>query len=121
MSAEPRRPSRRWLAAGTLVLLAALALTVAAAASARPAGPAHTKPPARVEIERVGMTAPVGGRSELLVAIRYPIQLAGQPLELSAKLEWPGRRQSYTWNVSTRANAGALRRPERRRTFTFVH
>jgi len=107
--------------AACAVVLLALALTGPATAIARPAGTADTKPPARVEIERVGMTAPVGGRAELLVAIRYPIQLAGQPLELSAKLEWPGHRQSYTWNVSARANAGALRLPERRRTFSFVH
>lgn len=74
-----------------------------------------------MEIERVGMTAPVAGRSALLVAIRYPIQLAGQPLELAVALDRPGRRARYRWTVGVGANAGAARRPERRRAFTFVH
>ena len=116
MSGDPRRTSIRALA-----LLAAFLLSVGTASAARPTGVAHAKPPARVEIERVGMTAPAGGPAQLLVAVRYPIQLAGQPLELSAKLEWPGRRQSYTWEIGERANAGAPRLPDRRRTFTFVH
>ncbi|MET0557254.1 MAG: SGNH/GDSL hydrolase family protein [Solirubrobacterales bacterium] len=74
-----------------------------------------------MKIQRVGLSAPVGGRSQLLVAIRYPIQLAGQPLELSVSLQRPGQGTVYVWDVGVRANAGAPRLPDRRRAFTFVH
>jgi lysophospholipase L1-like esterase len=111
---------RRWFAFCALALLGAL-LAAGSAAAARPAGAAHSKPPRRVEIERVGLTAPAGGRSDLLVAIRYPIQLAGQPLELSVSLQQRHEGTVYTWNLGERANAGALRLPDRRRAFTFVH
>jgi lysophospholipase L1-like esterase len=82
--------------------------------------PAEAKPPP-VEIQSVGVTAPVDGQARLLVAVRYPIQLAGRPLELTATFRWPGHRHRYVWNLGDRANAGALGTPERRRAFTFVH
>jgi lysophospholipase L1-like esterase len=101
-----------------LVAIACL-LVAAPAAAAKPAP--RSEPPPRVEIARVGLSAPVAGRAQLLVAVRYPIQLAGQPLELSASLNWPGRERLYVWNLGDRANAGPLGMPERRRAFTFVH
>lgn len=101
-----------------LRLAAALAaLTVALLLAAVPA--AAKSPP--VEVQRVGVSAPVDGKARLLVAVRYPIQLAGRPLELTATFRWPGRRHLYVWNLGDRANAGPLGTPERRRAFTFVH
>ena len=103
-----------------LAVLTALACLLAAGPAAT-AKPAPRVDPPGVEVQRVGLTAPVAGQSRLLVAVRYPIQLAGRPLELSATLRWPGRRHLYVWNLGDRANAGALGTPERRRAFTFVH
>lgn len=104
----------------TRLALAALACLLAAAPAAA-AKPASRVAPAPVEIQSVGVTAPVAGQAQLLVAVRYPIQLAGRPLELSATFRWPGRQHLYVWNLGDRANAGALGTPERRRSFTFVH
>lgn len=103
-----------------LAALGALACLLAAApvAAAKPAPRAEPPP---VEIQRVGVSAPVDGQARLLVAVRYPIQLAGRPLELAATFRWPGRQHLYVWNLGDRANAGALGTPERRRAFTFVH
>ncbi len=101
-----------------LAVLACL-LVLAPAAAAKPAP--RAEPPPRVEIQRVGLSAPIAGQARLLVAVRYPIQLAGQPLELSAALHRPDGQRIYVWNLGDRANAGPLGLPERRRAFTFVH
>jgi hypothetical protein len=98
-----------------LVLAALLGLALVPAAGA--AGPA----PAKVEIGRVGLSAPVGGRAALLVPVRYPIQLNGQRIELRVFLRVPGQRGTSAWTVRTRAAAGPPRVPDRRRSFVFVH
>ncbi len=68
------------------------------------------------------MTAPVDGRSTLLVPVRYPIQLVGRPLELRLILRRPDRGGAiHGWRLRARANGGALRLPEQRERFTFVH
>jgi len=103
------------------ICLAISACLLALAAPATAAKPAPRQAPPPVEIKRVGMTAPVAGRAELLVAVRYPIQLAGQPLELAVSLRQPARGRTFAWNVGAQANAGRVAAPERRRAFTFVH
>jgi lysophospholipase L1-like esterase len=98
-----------------LVLAGLLGLALAPAAGA--AGGA----PAKVEIGKLGLAAPVAGRSALLVPVRYPIQLNGQRVELRVFLRVPGVRGTRVWTVRTRAGSRPLRAPERRRRFAFVH
>ena len=67
------------------------------------------------------LATPARGTPVLLVPVRYPIQLRGRLLELSVTLRPPGWRALRPLTLHERANAGALRLPERRRAFTFVH
>jgi hypothetical protein len=76
---------------------------------------------AQVEVGKARLTMPARGPATLLVPVRYPIQLSGRLLELSVSLHQPGRGPLRTWVLHERANSGALRLPERRRAFTFVH
>jgi lysophospholipase L1-like esterase len=92
-----------------LALLALLALP----------GAATAREPAPVEIGKVSLGRATDGRAALLVPVRYPIQLNGQRVELRVTLR--GRGVSKTWAVRGRAHGGALRTPERRRAFRFVH
>ena len=91
-------------------LLGLLAAPTAAAGAA----------PAKVELQRVVVTPPVEGRSSLLVAARYPIELAGHRLKLHVSL-LRGGAGLKSWVLRPLASAGAPRSPERRRRFTFVH
>jgi lysophospholipase L1-like esterase len=88
-------------------------------------GLAHTpaasaSKPVAVEVGKVELAVPVDGRGALLVPVRYPIQLVGQRLELRISLGGRGRSIG-AWIDRVRANGGALRVPERRRWFGFVH
>lgn len=103
---------RRWAALGIAFCLALMAW----AGSARSA---HAS--TRVEVGQARLTMPAGGPATLLVPVRYPIQLSGRLLELSVSLQLPGAANSPTWVLHERANSGALRLPERRRAFSFVH
>ena len=111
--AGPRRALALCLA---LAFLSGLLLAPPAIAADPPqAAPA-------VKVGRVRMTAPVGGRASLLVPVRYPIQLLGQPVELRLTLRRPGRGGAIrAWRLRARTNGGELRAPERRERFTFVH
>lgn len=96
---------------GCIVLVLLLGLVLAPSAGAQE--------PTAVEIGKVRLAAPVDGRGALLVPARYPIQLVGQRVELRVSV---GRRGALrTWTVRERANGGALRIPETRRGFVFVH
>lgn len=100
-----------------LACLIALALAPAAGAAETEEEPATT-----VEVGKVRMAAPVDGRSALLVPVRYPTALLGQPLELRVIVRRPGRGGALGgWRLRARANGGDLRLPEQRRRFTFVH
>jgi len=99
------------------VLLAATATAGAAAHKHRK--PIH--PPANVRVERVKLARTPSGRPALLVAVRYPIQAAGRRLRLVARIQMKPGTVPLANAVAHRLSAGALRRPERRRTFTFVH
>lgn len=96
---------------GHIVLALLLSLVLAPSAGAQE--------PVSVEIGEVRPAAPVDGRGALLVPVRYPIQLVGKRVELRVSV---GRRGAIrTWTVRERANGGALRIPETRRGFVFVH
>jgi hypothetical protein len=105
-----------------LALLAAMALTLAPTAGA--AGHKHRKPlhpPANVRVQRVKLARTARGHVALLVAVRYPIQAAGRRLRLVARIQMKPGTVPLADATAHRLSAGALRRPERRRTFTFVH
>lgn len=105
-------------------LFGALALLLAATATAGAAAHRHKKPihpPANVRIGRVALARTRTGRPALLVAVRYPIQAAGRRLRLGARLATKPGAAPLAQVVAHRLSAGPLRKPERRRTFTFVH
>jgi lysophospholipase L1-like esterase len=111
------------LRATVVVLLAALAL-VAVTAAAGAAVHKHRKPlhpPANVRVERVKLARTASGRPALLVAVRYPIEAVGRRLRLVARVQMAPGTVPLADAITHRLSAGPLRRPERRRTFTFVH
>jgi lysophospholipase L1-like esterase len=99
------------------VLLAATASAAAAAHKHR--APLHS--PASVRVERVEVVRTGSERAALLVAVRYPIQAAGRRQRLGVRIQLKPGAVPLADGVAARLNAGPLRRPERRRTFTFVH
>jgi lysophospholipase L1-like esterase len=97
----------------------ALALVCLLGLIAVPAAEANAKP-ARVRIGRVAMTAPIDGRSALLVSVSYPIALVGHRLDLRVSL-FTGAAELQRWVLRPLASGGLSRTPERRRRFSFVH
>jgi lysophospholipase L1-like esterase len=117
---RPGGAGARRTAVACLALACLVGLTVVPAAATADGAAEGTA--AKADVGQVRMTAPVDGRSALLVPVRYPIQLLGQPLELRLILRRPGRGGAiHGWRLRVRANGGDLRLPERRRRFTFVH
>jgi lysophospholipase L1-like esterase len=111
--------SRKTLA---LALLAALTVLLLATATAGAAPHKHKKPihpPAAIRIGRVQVARTPAGRPALLVSVRYPIQAAGREVFVGVAVKPFADRLALP--VFHRLSAGAPRRPERRRTFTFVH
>jgi lysophospholipase L1-like esterase len=117
------------------LLLAALlvgVLALAPGAGAAAAGPHKGKhpgkapkpkqlpPPAKVKVGRVTLGTTPAGKPALLVAIRYPIQAAGRGMSATVLTRIPGA-PTISSRVYAPVSAGALRKPERRRAFTFVH
>jgi lysophospholipase L1-like esterase len=109
------------------VLLGALALLVVAAGSAGAATPPTQKPvkilhpPARVKVGRVELARTSAGDPALLVAVHYPIQAAGRVLRLGVHIQTRPGTVPLAQVVAHRLSAGPARKPERRRSFTFVH
>jgi lysophospholipase L1-like esterase len=107
-----------------LVLFSAVALLLAATATAGAAGHKVRKPlqpPATVRVERVKLTQTKAGNAALLVAVRYPIQAANRRLGLVARIQMARGTVPLAAHVTHRLSSGAPRPGERRRTFTFVH
>lgn len=100
------------------LLAAALALTIAAPAGARAA---PVKPPAKVAIGETGIATSARGLHSILVPVRYPIQMAGRPADLRVTLVGDEGRAIHGWRLRERLSSGRVRRPEKRRRFTFVH
>jgi lysophospholipase L1-like esterase len=111
--------SRRRIA---LVLFLVPTLLLALAASAGAAKHVTRKKAihalAKVRLEKVAFAHTPSGEPALLLALRYPIQMANRSVSYEAKI---------TGGVGIRLGGGAaiasgpLRKPERRRSFTFVH
>jgi lysophospholipase L1-like esterase len=108
-----RRVRRRSLLAG-LVACALAAVSVPADAQAeRPAG---------VEVGRPGIGTSANGLASILAPVRYPIQMAGRVAKTRVSLVDGSReRVIRSWLLHERLSAGEVRRPDRRRSFTFVH
>jgi lysophospholipase L1-like esterase len=110
-----------------VALLGALALLGVAAGSAGAATPPTHKPvkvlhpPARVKVGRVELARTPTGDPALLVAVRYPIQAAGRVLRLGVHIQMKPGTVPLAQGVAHRLGAGPARKPERRRSFTFVH
>jgi hypothetical protein len=110
-----------------VAMLGALAtLLLVASASAAATSPTHKPvkilhPPARVKVGRVELTRTTEGRPTLLVAVRYPIQAAGRAMRLVARFRAKPGTVPLAQAIARRLSAGPPRRPERRRTFTFVY
>jgi lysophospholipase L1-like esterase len=100
-----------------LLLPLALCLLLSVAA---PAG-AKVKVRAKVEIGRVSLARTADGYPSILVPVTYPIQMVGHVEPLTVTLRARGGDRLYHRGVRVRLSAGGLRRPERRRRFTFVH
>jgi lysophospholipase L1-like esterase len=109
----PVKPPRIALAALLALLSLLVAVPVASAAKHGPKKP--LAPTAKVRVEKAALGLTPSGGPALLVAVRYPIQMAGRRVELKASIG--GLRLA----TSEALAAGELRRPERRRAFTFVH
>jgi lysophospholipase L1-like esterase len=116
---------RRTVVIAVLGALAAL-LLVASASAAAASPPTHKplkilRPPARVKVGRVELARTEKGRPTLLVAVRYPIQAAGRAMRLVARFRAKPGTVPLAQAIARRLSAGPPRRPERRRTFTFVY
>ncbi len=116
-----------------VALLAAVALLLttsadALAATATPPPIRTTKkalkaiqPPAKARVGRVTFGRTSSGKLVGLVAVRYPIQAANRVMAISVTFETRRREASLSSTTQVEVSAGPLRRPERRRAFTFVH
>jgi lysophospholipase L1-like esterase len=106
---------------GALALLLVTAVGAAAATTPPTHRPAKViRPPARVKIGRVELTQARSGRPALLIAVRYPIQAAGRALRLGVRIQMRPGTVPLADGIVRRLSSGPPRRPERRRTFTFV-
>ena len=103
---------RRAVSASLLALAALLALALAPSAGAAPA---------KVSVGKVRLATAPSGRPALLVPVTYPIEMAGRRVRLTVSLRRPDGSTVRGWTVRAAANAGALRSPERRQRFRFVH
>jgi lysophospholipase L1-like esterase len=118
------KPARRIVVAALLGALALLLVAAGGVGAATP--PTHKpvkiiRPPARVKIGRVEVVEAASGRPAILVAVRYPIQAANRRLRLGVRIQMKPGTVPLADGVAHRLGAGPLRRPDTRRSFTFVH
>jgi lysophospholipase L1-like esterase len=100
-----------------LVLCLLLALAAPAGARVKP----QPKVKARVEIGHVSLARTADGYPSILVPVTYPIQMVGHWEQLDVTLRDRDGAQLLHRRVNVLVSGGKLRRPERRRRFTFVH
>lgn len=119
----PRRLAGATALAATLLATAVAGAPTSAAAGAGERGEQRSgeREIARVEVGKMSLNRKPGGRSILLVPVRYPIEVNGRAVRLRVTIDPRGAGRSVTRRLHTRVHGGALRRPERRRAFTFVH
>jgi lysophospholipase L1-like esterase len=98
-----------------------LAFICLAAAALVPAAASAKSPPAKPQIGRVALGSAADGRPAVLIPVSYPIQMGGRKAPLAVTvLNAAGERVARSAR-RVYLSAGKLRRPERRRRFTFVH
>ncbi|MFL5899545.1 MAG: SGNH/GDSL hydrolase family protein [Solirubrobacterales bacterium] len=85
------------------------------------AKPVLLQPPAQVRVGAARAGASAEGLPSILIPVRYPIQLAGQVVETRVSVLGADGAAVRTWDLRERLSGGRVRRPERRRAFTFVH
>jgi len=86
-----------------------------------PAIPASAAASTQVRIGHVSLGRTADGQSSVLVPVTYPIQLVGHVEPLTLTLRNRAGERVFHRGFRVRLSAGGLRRPERRRHFTFVH
>lgn len=115
---------RRIVAVAVLGALSLLLFPTAGAGAATPPTDKPVKvlhPPAGVKVGRVELVRRSDSKLALLIAVRYPIQAAGRRLRLGLHIQMKPGTVPLAEGVAHRLSAGPPRKPERRRTFTFVH
>ncbi|MFL5872163.1 MAG: SGNH/GDSL hydrolase family protein [Solirubrobacterales bacterium] len=104
---------RRSLLAG---LIACALLATAAGAEAR------VQPRVILAVGQPGIGTSANGLASILAPVRYPIEMAGRVAKTRVYiLEGSHERVVHSWVLHERLSAGAVRRPDRRSSFTFVH
>jgi lysophospholipase L1-like esterase len=117
----PRRAAFALVVASALLLAFATGAAAATSSPPKHRSPKVIHPPARVKVGRVEAVRTASGKPAILVAVRYPIQAAGRKLRLGARIQLKPGTVPLAATGAARVSAGPLSRPERRRTFTFVH
>lgn len=100
------------------LLVVVVVLTGAAPASARPHA---VKSPPPVQIGHAAIGTSADGHPVVLVPVTYPIQLVGHTVPVRIEVLDAAGGTVEARKARVRLNAGKLRSPERRRSFTFVH
>lgn len=96
---------------------------LAACAMLAPATAAQAKvdPPVGVDVGRPGIGTSANGLASILVPVSYPVQMAGRVVKTRISLVDGRERMIHSWVLHDRLSGGEVRRPDRRRRFTFVH
>jgi lysophospholipase L1-like esterase len=94
-----------------------------ACAMLAPAAIAQAKvaPPLGVDVGRPGIGTSGDGLASILVPVSYPVQMAGRVVKTRISLVDGRERMIRSWVLHERLSGGEVRRPDRRRSFTFVH
>lgn len=100
------------------LLLTVLLLAVSAAALPQQATAAF---PAEVSVRNAALVETRSGQPFLLVSVRYPIEYSGRIVETRIAVENSNHKKLRSWVLHERLSSGRVRRPDRRRHFTFVH
>jgi lysophospholipase L1-like esterase len=87
----------------------------------RAARPVVVKPPPPVRIGHASLGTAADGHAVALVPVTYPIQLAGHRVPVQISVLDSASKPIESRQARILLSAGRLRRPERRRSFTFVH
>ena len=96
-------------------LVACALLAPAAGAQAKVA------PPVGVDVGQPGIGTSANGLASILVPVSYPVQMAGRVVKTRISLVDGHERMIHSWLLHERLSGGEVRRPDRRRSFTFVH
>jgi lysophospholipase L1-like esterase len=82
---------------------------------------AAAEPTTKVKVGNVSRAAPSDRRANLLVAVRYPVQMIGRRVRLAVYLSPGEGGRTRVLRQSVLLSAGPPRTPDKRRFVTFVH